>query len=238
MGVLAFSFLEAADAKMWVDEYYSQFKTNCRPIGHAVNPNFNLFTALGVHQDDDVAADRFLEGLYFFQFMINHYYKTGQTSISHKPGRTNLWQHFLESRQTLQESADNMEEARQLASSRQAIGSIERVRKRLRDLRDAGVDHVTFLMQMGKTKHEHICESLELFGKEILPEFLDDDEKRVKAKEVELAPYVEKAFERIGGRRMTHVPDEAIPNIEPKLYVGWGQKTDVILGMKTTSTDA
>ena len=32
------------------------------------------------------------------------------------------------------------------------------------------------LNQAGKNSHEHICESLELFGKEVMPEFQHDPE--------------------------------------------------------------
>ena len=31
-------------------------------------------------------------------------------------------------------------------------------------------------MQAGKNRHEHICEALELFGREVLPEFKERDE--------------------------------------------------------------
>ena len=33
-----------------------------------------------------------------------------------------------------------------------------------------------FLNQAGKNTHEHICESLELFSREVLPEFREDPE--------------------------------------------------------------
>ena len=35
-----------------------------------------------------------------------------------------------------------------------------------------------FCFQAGKNRHEHIMEALELFGREVLPEFKDRDEKR------------------------------------------------------------
>ena len=51
-------------------------------------------------------------------------------------------------------------------------------------------------MQAGKNRHEHICESLELFGREVLPEFDERDEALVKAKTDRLAPVVEAALAR------------------------------------------
>ena len=34
-----------------------------------------------------------------------------------------------------------------------------------------------FCFQAGKNRHEHIMEALELFGREVLPEFAERDEK-------------------------------------------------------------
>ncbi len=51
-------------------------------------------------------------------------------------------------------------------------------------------------MQAGKNKHEHICESLELFGKAVMPEFASrrDEQERIKAER--LAPVIERALAR------------------------------------------
>lgn len=229
MGVLCFSFLEASEAKEWVDEYYKLFKSECRPIAHSVNPNFSLFTGFGVHDDADVAADRFLEGMRFFQWSLNHYYRGG----AHKPGRVNLWERFLVEVEELKKTEDDQFVQRQIATSRSGIGSVESVRNRLRDLRDAGIDEVTFIMQMGDNKHEHICEALELFAKEILPEFKDEHAALEAKKEAELAPYVEKAFERIGGPKPTHIPDDEIEDIFAVNYIAKYSKEETVLGSST-----
>ena len=60
-----------------------------------------------------------------------------------------------------------------LGSLRGAIGTPEQVRDLVRRYEEAGVDQVIFVSQAGPNRHEHICESLELFGKEVLPEFAD-----------------------------------------------------------------
>ena len=51
------------------------------------------------------------------------------------------------------------------------IGSPETIRKRLRMFEEAHVDQVILLNQAGKTSHVDICESLELFANEVMPEF-------------------------------------------------------------------
>ena len=53
------------------------------------------------------------------------------------------------------------------------IGSPDTIRKRLRLFEEAHVDQVILLNQAGKTSHQDICESLDLFAREVMPEFHD-----------------------------------------------------------------
>ena len=52
------------------------------------------------------------------------------------------------------------------------------------------------MSQAGKNRHEHIMESLELFGREVLPEFQDRQDKADKDKAERVAPIVEAAMAR------------------------------------------
>jgi hypothetical protein len=52
------------------------------------------------------------------------------------------------------------------------------------------------VLQAGKNRHEHICESLELFGQEVLPAFKERDEAQVRAKAARLEPAIDAALER------------------------------------------
>jgi hypothetical protein len=54
------------------------------------------------------------------------------------------------------------------------IGSPDTIRKKLRRFRTSHIDQVILLNQAGKNSHEHICESLELFAKDVMPEFKQD----------------------------------------------------------------
>ena len=47
---------------------------------------------------------------------------------------------------------------------RGAIGTPDQIRDYLRRYEECGVDQVIFCSQAGKNRHEHIMESLELFG--------------------------------------------------------------------------
>ena len=58
----------------------------------------------------------------------------------------------------------------------QRVGSPETIARKLRRFRSSHIDQVILLNQAGKNTHEHICESLELFAKEVMPEFKHDPE--------------------------------------------------------------
>ena len=58
-----------------------------------------------------------------------------------------------------------------LGSLRGAIGTPTQIAELVRRYEAVGVDQVVFVLQAGANKHEHICEALELFGREVLPAF-------------------------------------------------------------------
>ena len=226
LGAASFTFLDPADAKQWVDEYYEIFKNECVPIGHTVNPNILLVTGFGVHQQADVAMERFLDGIRFFQYALNHYYRTGK----HKPGRTDLWGDYQAQRADLLKADLDPLLMRNVANSRGAIGSVDQVREHIRKFAATGVDQLVLLQQGGKNKHEHICESLELFAKEIMPEFHAEEEARQKRKAEELAPYIEKAFKRKADQRPLRMPDADIPIFPAVDYVRGYDPNSAVLG--------
>ena len=79
-----------------------------------------------------------------------------------------------------------------LGIGRGLIGSPETLRRRLRRFETSHIDQVILLNQAGKNTHEHICESLELFAKEVMPEFHAHEpaqqawKRQVLAREIEL----------------------------------------------------
>lgn len=226
LGAMSFTFLEPADAKQWIDEYYEILKTECVPISHTVNPNVLLVTGFGVHQQQEVAMDRFLDGIRFFQFALNHYYRTGD----HQPGRTDLWADYQSKREELLKSDLDPLLMRNVANSRGAIGSVEQVREHIRKFQATGVDQLVLLQQGGKNRHEHICESLELFATEIMPEFHEGEEERQRKKMEELAPYIAKAFERKQDRRPLRMPDGEVPIFPAIDYVRGYNRNQPYLG--------
>jgi alkanesulfonate monooxygenase SsuD/methylene tetrahydromethanopterin reductase-like flavin-dependent oxidoreductase (luciferase family) len=181
MGALTFAFIDPAEARQWVEEYYHIFKTECVPIGHAVNPNVCMVSGFFVHADADEARRRGEDGFRFFGFALGHHYVFGK----HRPGRTNIWQEFERARPGLPPAGSN-----------RGIGTPEQVRAHLRGFAEAGVDQVAFVQQGGRNRHEHICESLKLFARDVMPEFHAEEEARQRRKAEELAPFIAAAMAR------------------------------------------
>jgi hypothetical protein len=68
---------------------------------------------------------------------------------------------------------------------------------------------VVFIQQAGRNRHDHICESLELFAQEVMPEFSEGEAERERRKREELAPFVEAALARKSW--MKPLADDQIP---------------------------
>ena len=138
IGALTFAFIDPAEAKQWVDDYYETFKRECVPIGHAVNPNIAMVTGFSCHRDAAEAQRRGADGFRFFQFALAHHYVFGK----HTPGRTNIWNAFLKVREQLGTEV--------LGGGVGCIGSPDDLRGTLRVFQDAGVDQTIFIQQGGK----------------------------------------------------------------------------------------
>ncbi|HMS58586.1 MAG TPA: LLM class flavin-dependent oxidoreductase [Tepidiformaceae bacterium] len=184
IGALTFAFVDPAEAKKWVDDYYETFKRECVPIGHAVNPNVAMVTSFSCHPDAAEAARRGLDGFRFFQFALGHHYNFGE----HKPGRTNIWNKYIAVRDALGTEV--------MGGGTGGIGTPESMRAHLREFAAAGVDQTVFIQQGGNNRHEDICDSLNLFASDVMPEFKEQEDARTRQKAEELAPYVEAAFQR------------------------------------------
>src|SRR5215475_11758920 len=176
IGALTFAFVDPREAKQWVDDYYRIFKEECVPIGHAVNPNICMVSSFSVHKDAAEARRRGLEGFRFFGYALGHHYGFGE----HTPGRTNIWDAFQKAQAAAGPDAPG-------AGGEGGIGTPDQLRKHLRGFVESGVDQVAFIQQGGKNKHEHICEALELFAHDVMPEFKEGADLRAKKKAEDLA---------------------------------------------------
>lgn len=208
MGALTFAFVDPLEAKEWVEEYYAIIKSDeCVPIGWSVNPNICMVSSFSCHQDREEAIRRGLKGFEFFGYALGSLYGFG----IHKPGRVDLWSEFeAVYAQRMQDNPIEMAEA--LTGGRGGIGTPDDLREHLKKFEQAGVDQVTFIQQAGNNRHQHICEALELFAGEVMPEFKARAAEREARKAAELAPYIEAALAR--KQYLPMPPDDALPSFE------------------------
>ena len=180
MGALTFAFIDPASASHWVEEYYETFEKECDPIGRAVNPNIAIVAGFMLHEDSNEAVRRGAANFQFFGYALSHFYITG----SHVPGHFDLWEDFQRN------GPKNYEPAA-------GIGSPDMVRRNLEALEAAGVDQVVFVQQAGNNRHDHICESLELFAEQLMPAFKERHETHRQRKADKLAASIERAMQRV-----------------------------------------
>ena len=201
LGALTFSFIDPEEARGWVAAYEDHLQ-KCVPIGRRVDPQVACVTPMMVHKDEREAIRRGLEGGNFFGYSLAYYIAFGD----YTPGRNHLWQDFQAKRAQMGYDPEAAIAERQALGAkvkqgessglRGAVGTPDQLREFLRRYEEAGVDQLIFVMQAGKNRHEHIMEAIELFGREIAPEFKERDEKQRKQKAQRLAPLVDAALAR------------------------------------------
>lgn len=203
LGALSFSFLEPEESKEWADDYYRILASEqCVPAGFAVNPNLAVALPMMCHEDEATAIGRGIDGAHFFGYSLSHYYVFGK----HRPGHTRLWEEFQANRRemgfareivTPEQAPLGVKLLQQgLGSLRGAIGTPRQITDLVERYERAGVDQVIFVLQAGRNRHEHICESIELFGREVLPRFAAEADARDAARRQRLAEACEKALAR------------------------------------------
>jgi alkanesulfonate monooxygenase SsuD/methylene tetrahydromethanopterin reductase-like flavin-dependent oxidoreductase (luciferase family) len=205
IGALTFAFVDPEDARHWVSDYQETLAREGVPIGDAVNANVACVSPFLCHPDEGEAMRRGLEGTNFFGYSLAHYYVFGR----HHPARTDVWAEYQRQRgergydpEAVRAAAANQNRLGAkvveggIAGLRGAVGTPAQVREYLRRYEEAGVDQVIFVSQSGKTRHEDIMESLELFGREVLPEFKDRDAAAARAKAERLAPVIDRVMAR------------------------------------------
>ncbi len=194
MGALAFTFVDPEEAKTWADTYYSIIKSEeCVPLGHSVNANLAVVAGFSLHEDAQESRRRGEDGFAFFRYAIN-----ALVANDIKPGRTALWEEY-----------EALKDRDLPTIGAPGIGTPEEFSEFISGFQDVGVDQIIFLQQGGKNRHDHICESLELFARDVMPKFVAGREEREAQKAAELAPYIEAALAR--KKWMPALADEEIP---------------------------
>ena len=187
MGALGFAFMSGDAARAWVHAYYNAFTQRLDKLcDYQVNPGVAIVSPFMCAETDEEAQDK-AEGWSFFQFALIFYNTQGPVV----PGSVNVWDEYQKWKQS---------PAGQKKVKGALIGSPETIRRRLRKFEGSHLDQVILLNQAGKNSHEDICSSLELFAREVMPEFHDREpehqewKRKVLAREIvleeiDVAPY-------------------------------------------------
>jgi alkanesulfonate monooxygenase SsuD/methylene tetrahydromethanopterin reductase-like flavin-dependent oxidoreductase (luciferase family) len=158
MGALGFQFVSPDAARAWVSQYYLNItKRLDRLADYPINPAIAIVSGF-MCAETDAAAQARASGWTFFVFCLGHYGKHGIAA----PGQGNMWAAY-------QGWRDTPEAQKALRSG--LIGSPETLRRLLLEFEAAHVDQVILLNQAGMATHDDICRSLELFARQVMPEF-------------------------------------------------------------------
>lgn len=206
IGALSFTLtLEPEKSyEKWVKPYYDIIESDrCVPIGDFVNPMIMAVAPTMVAEDEQTAIDRGLDGAQFMGFGITNSYGLPDWTPDFQ---RDLYNQFLREREdkgfsrVLAARAMTALSARpsdgDRKSLRGAVGSIDQVRDYMERYEQSGMDLLMLQSQLGRNKHEDICESMELFARHIMPPFLERDEQQQKEKAKRLAPAIDRAMER------------------------------------------
>jgi alkanesulfonate monooxygenase SsuD/methylene tetrahydromethanopterin reductase-like flavin-dependent oxidoreductase (luciferase family) len=207
LGALAFSFINEEEARTWSQSYYDIIRSDaCVPLGHSVNANIAMVSAFSLHDDAAEAARRGQEGFEFFRYAIS-----ALVTNDTVPGRSRLFEQFRAEQAdgALGAAAAGTESLAGAFQHSRGIGTPADFRAHVRAFEDAGVDQIILLQQAGRNRHDHICESLHILARDVLPEFAAKAPDREARKAAELAPYMAQALAR--KQRMAPLKEADIP---------------------------
>ncbi|HEX3407388.1 MAG TPA: LLM class flavin-dependent oxidoreductase [Caulobacteraceae bacterium] len=199
MGSLGFGFETPEELGERALEYYRLVREELMPIGHAINPALAVLNTFMMADSDEEAMRRSANGPAFFSYSLGYYYNPA-VGGRHQPGGSNVYRDFLNrSEETAVAQAqrggfltaveiasgepeDEIQKALyRAARSGNAIGTTETLRRTLLKYEAQNLDVMIFVAQCGDRKHEDIMESIERFGKELLPEFKERHETKHRA---------------------------------------------------------
>ena len=191
MGSLGFGFETPEELGERTQEYYRLIREECMPIGHAINPALAVLNTFMIADSQEEAYRRSAGGPGFFSYSLGYYYSP-LTGTKHRPGRENVYRRYVdtsdEAKAQRQDGANESEIRKtepteevsralfRAARARGSIGTVDSVRANLITYEEQHLDTLIFVAQAGDRKHEHIMESLERFGKEVLPDFKERHE--------------------------------------------------------------
>jgi alkanesulfonate monooxygenase SsuD/methylene tetrahydromethanopterin reductase-like flavin-dependent oxidoreductase (luciferase family) len=199
LGALTFSFVNPDEARQWVRDYYHTIENESIPLGYAVNPHFAVAAPFLCHRDETFLKKVADENYGFFLYALGHYSFFGE----HRPGKTQIWDEY--------KNHPNGAATAPEALAQTCVGTPDVLRRRLREFEEAGIDQVCSIGAVANIPHELYCSTIELFAKEILPEFKDREMANARRNAERRARIAEKAMARKPKETPVEV-DIAIPS--------------------------
>lgn len=164
VGALTFSFVGPEQARQYVDLYYKTLEEECEPLGYEVNPQFAIACPFLCDHDDARVQALGMEAYGYFIYGLGHYSFFG----AHEPAKMDIWDEYKNHPKEFSLPEGHTQDC---------VGSPDRLRAQLREFEQVGIDQVICISQAGKLPHDLLCSSIELVGKEVLPEFKERDQK-------------------------------------------------------------
>ena len=166
---LGLGFETAGELNVRVADYWDLVRDECMPIGAAINPAVTTVANLMCCKTDEEAMAKGLPGAGFFAHSI------GRVAAGFRPGQEHFNREFkaLGARQAEAVEPED-ETTRTLIRAAQRggfMGTPDFIRENVRAYEQAHLDALIFIVQCGDRPHEDIMESIELFAKEVMPEF-------------------------------------------------------------------
>ena len=182
MGALSHTFQSPETTAEQVAAYWQQLRRSVRPIGRAITPATTSVANMLCCPTTEEAVAKGQPDADFFSFAIQ---RTRRKPIDH------LYRDFVAGGGQAQETAQPLSEAErrfvQLSTGPfMMLGSPAHLRDLLRRYEASRVDVFIFLIQCGVRPHELIMESLELFAKEVMPEFQERHAEHQRWREEQL----------------------------------------------------
>jgi alkanesulfonate monooxygenase SsuD/methylene tetrahydromethanopterin reductase-like flavin-dependent oxidoreductase (luciferase family) len=165
LGALGFQFVGPEMAKAWVHAYYNNWTKHQKPIAnYQTNAGIALVSMFQCAPTDEEAQRR-SDGFAFFEYSVRHY-----ANLEGPRRNGDLWGEFLQWKDDRIKSGKGLPRG----ATSGIIGSPKKLRERLKKYQASNIDEVMLFAQVGGNSHENIMESIELFAKEVMPEFQDD----------------------------------------------------------------
>lgn len=173
IGALCFTVGKPGDLKERIDSYREAVASPVDQVGEFTNDQVAGFTITLCDEDDATAAEIMgPQALWYFDVIRKIYGPTWEKMREEEVPPSYRY-HSLNVTQADNQAARDGALAYQplIDNGSFCIGSPERCIETVEMYADAGVDQVMTMMQVGTVPHDKICNSIRLFGEQVIPHF-------------------------------------------------------------------